>query len=539
MKSINSKITSLVFLSVVFNGLIIAIVGLVFAHNIIETDSQTIINLTSETKVQEMNSWFLSIEQSVNLFYDYCNEILPENETLLSDSNFMARHINQVSTLLEDAAANTENASTVFYRLYSEFLSSDFGVFLVKDKNNAVIKMQPTDISLYEKTNRERVAWWYEPLESGKAVWLDPYFNENIQTEIISYVIPLYRKNQTFGVVGMDINFDKLVEMINFVSLHSVGHAMLIDSEGNLVYKKQDFNEKDEKLLESLYKEIAELSKTSNSEELINYDFMGEQHYFSYRPLLNGMILVISVPHDVLHGSKYVLTFQCLLLLLIGLGFSLFVTIRMTKKITKSLIKLTKSAELLAHDIHKIDFEINTDDEIGILAKTLSNAAKEIAKSNIQINKLAYFDSLTDIKNRHCFNRFVTNLNGLIQQNVGAIFCDLNGLKYTNDNFGHNAGDKMICEFAEILKTVFANYEVFRLSGDEFIIFSIGNTKENFYEDISKLQKLNEEKEFPYASLGFVWRESSDNLESLLKLAEAGMYQHKKQIYEKFPQYRR
>ena len=140
MKSINSKITSLVFLSVVFNGLIIAIVGLVFAHNIIETDSQTIINLTTETKVQEMNSWFLSIEQSVNLFYDYCNEILPENETLLADSNFMARHINQVSTLLEDTAANTNHASTVFYRLYSEFLSSDFGVFLVKDKNNAVIK---------------------------------------------------------------------------------------------------------------------------------------------------------------------------------------------------------------------------------------------------------------------------------------------------------------------------------------------------------------------------------------------------------------
>lgn len=539
MKSINSKISTLVFLSVVFNGLIIAIVGFVFVHNIIETDSQTIINLTTETKVQEMNSWFQSIEQSVNLFYDYCNEILPQDETLLSDSNYMNRHLNQVSALLEDAATNTENASTVFYRLYSESLSSDFGFFLVKDKNNAVVKMQPTDISLYEKTNRERVAWWYEPLESGKAVWLDPYFNENIQTKIISYVIPLYRKNQTFGVVGMDINFDKLVEMINFVSLHSVGHAMLIDSEGNLVYKKHDFNEKDEKLIESLYKEIAELSKTSNSEELINYDFMGERHYFSYRSLLNGMILVISVPHDVLHGSKYVLTFQCLLLLLIGLGFSLFVTIRMTKKITKSLIKLTKSAGLLAHDIHKIDFEINTDDEIGILAKTLSNAAKEIAKSNIQINKLAYFDSLTDIKNRHCFNRFVTNLNGLIQQNVGAIFCDLNGLKYTNDNFGHNAGDKMICEFAEILKTVFANYEVFRLSGDEFIIFSIGNTKENFYEDISKLQKLNEEKEFPYASLGFVWRESSDNLESLLKLAEAGMYQHKKQIYEKFPQYRR
>ena len=539
MKSINSKITSLVFLSVVFNGLIIAIVGLVFAHNIIETDSQTIINLTSETKVQEMNSWFLSIEQSVNLFYDYCNEILPEDETLLADSNFMARHINQVSTLLEDAAANTENAFTVFYRLYSEFLSSDFGVFLAKDKNNAVVKMPPTDISLYEKTNRERVAWWYEPLESGKAVWLDPYFNENIQRKIISYVIPLYRNNNTFGVVGMDIDFNKLVEMINFVSLHSMGHAMLIDSEGNLVYKKHNFSAKDEKSLESLYKKIADLSKSSDTEELINYKFLGEKHYFSYRPLQNGMILLVSVPHDVLHESKYVLTLQCLLLILIGLGFSLFITVRMTKKITRSLIKLTKSAELLAYDIHKLDFEINTDDEIGILAKTLSNAADEIAKSHLKISKLAYIDSLTDIKNRHCFNTFVTNVNGITQQNVGAIFCDLNGLKYTNDNFGHTAGDKMICEFAEILKKVFVNDEVFRLSGDEFIIFSIGKHKESFFENINHLKKLNEEKEFPYASLGFVWRESSDNLENLLKLAEAGMYQHKKQIYEKFPQYRR
>ena len=235
MKSINSKIITLVFLSVVFNGLIIAIVGLVFSQNIVETDSQTIINLTTESKVQEMNSWLQSIEQSVNLFYDYCNEILPQDETLLSDSNYMNRHINQVSTLLEDAAANTENATTVFYRLYSESFSSDFGIFLVKDKNNAVIKMQPTDISLYEKTNRERVAWWYEPIELGKAVWLDPYFNENIERKVISYVIPLYRNNQAFGVVGMDIDFDKLVEMINFVSFHSMGHAMLINSDGNLL----------------------------------------------------------------------------------------------------------------------------------------------------------------------------------------------------------------------------------------------------------------------------------------------------------------
>lgn len=539
MKSINSKIIALVLHSVIFNVLLIAVVGLIFSNNLIESDSQKIINLTCDTKVQEMNSWFQSVEQSVNTFYEYCNELLPYDKELLSDLDYMTGHLNHVTGLLEDAALYTENASTIFYRLSPDYLTSKFGIFLVKDKNGKFNQVETTDLSLYEKTNRDRVAWWYEPIEYGKASWLEPYYNENIQSKIVSYVIPLYRNDDALGVVGIDIEFEKIVNMVNSVSFHTIGHAMLINSKGDLVYKKHTFSPDDEKELESLYKKIADLSNSSDSEELLKYDVMGETHYFSYRPLRNGMILVISVPRSALHESKYLLTIECFLLIIVGLLFSLFVTIRMTKKITGSLLKLTKSAELLGYGVYKLDFEINTDDEIGILAKTLANAADEIDRSNIQINKLAYFDSLTDIKNRHCFNRFVINLHGLAQQNVGAVFCDLNGLKYTNDNFGHEAGDKMICTFAEMLKLVFTNDEVFRLSGDEFIVFTIGKSKEDFYKDIAMLKKLNAEKEFPYASLGYVWAESTDNLEELLKLAEEEMYQEKKLVYEKFPEYKR
>jgi PleD family two-component response regulator len=97
----------------------------------------------------------------------------------------------------------------------------------------------------------------------------------------------------------------------------------------------------------------------------------------------------------------------------------------------------------------------------------------------------------------------------------------------------------MICTFAEMLKLVFPDDEVFRLSGDEFIVFTIGKTRENFYKDIEMLKKLNEEKAFTYASLGCVWTESTDNLEDLLKIAEEEMYQEKKSVYEKFPEYKR
>ena len=135
MKSINSKIIALVLHSVIFNVLLIAVVGLIFSNNLIESDSQKIINLTCDTKVQEMNSWFQSVEQSVNTFYEYCNELLPYDKELLSDLDYMTGHLNHVTGLLEDSVLYTENASTIFYRLSPDYLTSKFGIFLVKDKN--------------------------------------------------------------------------------------------------------------------------------------------------------------------------------------------------------------------------------------------------------------------------------------------------------------------------------------------------------------------------------------------------------------------
>lgn len=58
-------------------------------------------------------------------------------------------------------------------------------------------------------------------------------------------------------------------------------------------------------------------------------------------------------------------------------------------------------------------------------------------------------DALTGLYNKQAFERdSTTNHFGF----VGILFADINGLKYTNDHFGHSAGDKLIKDFAAKLK---------------------------------------------------------------------------------------
>ena len=54
----------------------------------------------------------------------------------------------------------------------------------------------PTDFSRFSPEDTEHVGWYYTPIRNGKATWMHPYLNKNINVQIISFVIPLYMNNQ-------------------------------------------------------------------------------------------------------------------------------------------------------------------------------------------------------------------------------------------------------------------------------------------------------------------------------------------------------
>lgn len=119
--------------------------------------------------------------------------------------------------------------------------------------------------------------------------------------------------------------------------------------------------------------------------------------------------------------------------------------------------------------------------------------------------KLKYVDLLTSLKNRNYLNekKHVWNQNTIYPQAI--IVIDLNNVKYLNDTFGHDEGDKQIKAAANIfIKTQLDNTEIMRTDGNEFMIYLVGYSEKQVLNYMKKL--VREFKTLPYeygAAFGF------------------------------------
>lgn len=89
------------------------------------------------------------------------------------------------------------------------------------------------------------------------------------------------------------------------------------------------------------------------------------------------------------------------------------------------------------------------------------------------IRRQAYTDSMTGFFNRTYFEDVMRRMHGMLQQlkPLSIIAIDIDGLKITNDTFGHNSGDSLIKEAAGIISAVCKSSAIIsRVGGDEFCI---------------------------------------------------------------------
>lgn len=150
-------------------------------------------------------------------------------------------------------------------------------------------------------------------------------------------------------------------------------------------------------------------------------------------------------------------------------------------------------------------------------------------KQQAYLEKLSYRDMLTGLYNR---NRYIERLEAYKEvqdQQIGAIYIDLNGLKKVNDEQGHRAGDELIVRAAGTIAGIFAE-DAYRVGGDEFVVILLDVSREDFARKTEQLRRQMQENSVD-ASIGGVWQASTENLENLLRRADENMYREKKRYY--------
>ena len=153
----------------------------------------------------------------------------------------------------------------------------------------------------------------------------------------------------------------------------------------------------------------------------------------------------------------------------------------------------------------------------------------------------AQTDGMTGLLNHSHFNETVREvLSKKTERNCALLVCDLNRFKDINDQYGHEAGDLVICEAATRLESCIRNTDVIgRIGGDEFCILLINCTYENA-EHINARIAHEFSKPVKYAgnelnvgvSVGIaMFPEEGDNFKELFKKADIKMYRHKEEAH--------
>ena len=201
-------------------------------------------------------------------------------------------------------------------------------------------------------------------------------------------------------------------------------------------------------------------------------------------------------------------------------------------------------------DIHtrgKVRKKANGNVKITAVSMDIS----EETKNKKIIDKLAYYDALTELPNRSLLkDRAIKALqNASRNQNnkVAMIFLDLDHFKLINDTLGHGTGDKLLIYVSNLLREqVRKSDTVARIGGDEFILL-LPNIKS--IEDVENIAKkilkafqgqhnIEDHQLYITTSIGAsIYPDTSKDMDELIKNADTAMYDAKQDGRNKYKVY--
>jgi diguanylate cyclase (GGDEF)-like protein len=178
------------------------------------------------------------------------------------------------------------------------------------------------------------------------------------------------------------------------------------------------------------------------------------------------------------------------------------------------------------YDVRLIRFQ---DDRVFTIVRNVT----ETKKMQLTNEYLSYHDQLTGVYNRRYFEEALIQFDCEEYLPVAIVMADVNGLKLTNDAFGHQTGDKLLHLVTDILcRNCPPQGFVSRIGGDEFVIICPNTSQVEMAEMSSNIYKSvsNEKKTHPILSLSIGWEIKTTAVQTMTAIfnkAEEQMYRKK------------
>lgn len=377
----------------------------------------------------EINNAFGDIEKTAEILKKYALYEL-NGATEETDENLMAK----IKQVFINVSKNDANVCGVYFvhNPQNNTLGVDFR--LVKDENG---EYTPTPM--------------VQKFVNTEAKWCDAGFDEYSKKTLCAYEMPIYGGDDFYGVVGLEVDYGIITGVVDRIKINKNGFAYLV-KDGKIEYHKD------------LEKGMA---KPDISKEY--FEVIGD--------LGNGSQLVLAASYEDMDAEKYAIGFK-IWGIVIALAFIfILAAFAVVKKIVNPLKELTEASEEIAKGNYDVKIAKASTKEIASLSAAFERMARELQDNDRYMRRIAFRDPLTKLRNRASYDAWIERFDEEIELqefDFGVVVLDINGLKETNDFFGHEVGNKLIFAAAQIISEVFKRSPIFRIGGDEFVVALTG-----------------------------------------------------------------
>ena len=143
--------------------------------------------------------------------------------------------------------------------------------------------------------------------------------------------------------------------------------------------------------------------------------------------------------------------------------------------------------------------------------------------------RMSVTDQVTGLFNRSAFEKYLNESEPHTFSHTVCVYIDVNGLHELNNKRGHETGDKLLQSVAECLRAQFPDDGLYRIGGDEFVVFSKADAAvcEARMQAVSSVLAAQDYS----ISYGIAAQETTEGLSDLVREADENMLKNKRRYY--------
>ena len=461
---------------------------------------------------------FFCVRQAVNGMKLQAIDAIESYDRLVNDTEYRENYISKMRNDLSFIAVGIDGSISYYLRFKPEIEGTKGGFSMQREEArwegalSPFVERQTIDLAPYDPDDVQNVGWYYIPMKSRVPTWIEPYVDAVTNFYVISYVAPLFLNDEFIGVVGMDIDFNFIIQELRRMSIYDYGYVYIMNRNNTVLYHR---------------------NQPQGAQFQSNPEFQEIEVY-----LMNGMWLGIATPLSKVYEDKNRILMHLIAAIIIVAMVISVGSIALASKAIRPLAGMTEAAKRIASGDLNVKISYESGNELGILVRSIREMASKL-------EFYVYRDKLTGLRNAAAYMGKANELNDKNKHEYdlayGVVIFDANFLKKVNDKYGHEAGNELLRHAARVIAKVFANSSVYRVGGDEFAAVLEGLDYDKREELLKLFDEQVAEEHFQVAddtltlsvARGLGVYERGMNFADVSQKADVAMYNHKAAIKSK------